>query len=289
MVTMRDVASEVGLSVTTVSRALNNFEDVAELTRLRIQEVARRLDYHPNVMARGLQTSRANAIGLVIPPILHLPYDAFWLEFIGGMSASCAHAGVDLLLSPVDAEEQMNQGFKRLIRGRRVDGLLICDVRRSDPRIAYLRKHELPFVAFGRTTGDLNYPYIDVDGAAGAMQAMDHLVALGHRHIAYLGVDPDFSFSHFRLTGYRQALEQAGLQYDTRLVFEGLTGPMAAVTLASLLSSPNRPTAILVSADFLARETLKVAQTLGISIPDDLSIIVFDDSLLVQQSDPPLT
>lgn len=289
MVTMKDVAREVGLSVTTVSRALNNYDDVAEATRARIQKVAHRLDYHPNVMARGLQTSRANAVGLVIPPILHRAYDAFWLEFIGGMSACCARDGVDLLLSAVDAIEQMDHGFRRLVRGGRVDGLLICDIRRADPRIRYLQKHHLPFVVFGRTIGEHDYSYIDVDGLGGARQATEHLIDLGHRRIAYLGVDPDFSFSHFRLAGYREALADAGIPYDERIVHEGLTDATATPVMAQLLDLQDRPTAVFASADFLALTAIRTARAIGLTVPRDLSVVVFDDNLLVQQADPPLT
>lgn len=289
MVTMKDVAGEVGLSVTTVSRALNNHDDVAERTRERIQAIAHRLDYHPDAMARSLQNRRSNAIGLVIPPFLHRAYDAFWLEFIGGTAASCGHSGADLLVSAVDSVEQMNHGFKRLVRGRRVDGLLLCDTRRNDPRIRYLQNHQLPFVSFGRTTGQQDYPYIDVDGAAGVMQAMEQLISLGHRRIAYMGVDPDFSFSHFRLSGYREALARAGIPCDPDLVHEGLSEVAATVVTAKLLDLRDRPTAVFTSADFLALAVLRTARFAGLAVPRDLSVAVFDDNLLVQHADPPLT
>jgi LacI family transcriptional regulator len=286
---MKDVAREVGLSITTVSRALNNYDDVAERTRARIQEVARALDYHPNVVARSLQNSQANTIGLVIPSVPHRAYHAFWSEFIGGMATTCARSGRDVLLSTVNAQDGHDHSFQRLVRGRRVDGLLICDVRRADTRIAYLQKQHLPFVAFGRTTGQHTFPYIDVDGAAGALQAMDHLIQLGHRRIAYLGVDPDFSFSHFRLSGYREALRRAELPCADELVHEGLSEVAAMTALGHLLTSPNRPTAIFAAADFLALAALKAARNGGFSVPDDLSLVVFDDNLLVQHADPPLT
>src|SRR5438270_3171610 len=118
-VTIKDIAREVGLSVTTVSRALNNHDDVSVETRTLVHEVALRLDYHPNAMARSLQNRRADAIGLVIPPILHRAYDAFWLDFIGGAASACANAGSDLLLSAVSSSEGANDDVKRLARGRR--------------------------------------------------------------------------------------------------------------------------------------------------------------------------
>jgi LacI family transcriptional regulator len=289
MVTMKDVAREVGLSVTTVSRALNNFDDVAEETRARIQEVARALDYHPNAAARSLQNSRSNAVGLVIPPVFHRAYDAFWLEFIAGMAATCAHRGVDLVLSASDTPRELNGSFQRLVRSRRVDGVLICDVRRTDPRIAYLLKHRLPFVAFGRTTGEQNFSFIDVDGAAGVAAAVDHLIALGHQRIAYLDVDPSFGFAHYRLAGYRAALARAGLPDAPELIHEGLSAPTASAAAARLFALPNRPTAVFAAADSLALAVLKAARTAGLAVPRDLSLAVFDDNAVVQQAEPALT
>jgi LacI family transcriptional regulator len=289
MVTIKDIAREVGLSVTTVSRALNNHDDVSVGTRRLVHEVARRLDYHPNAMARSLQNSRADAIGLLIPPILHRAYDAFWLDFIGGAASACATAGSDLLLSAVSTSDGANDDFKRLARGRRVDGLLLCDIQQADPRIEYLRRTSLPFVAFGRTMGPQNYSFIDVDGAAGVRQAVEHLIQLGHRRIGYLGVSTKFSFSSFRLRGYQDALARAGIGYDERLVHEGLTAPMAAAVMARLLDLSDRPTAVFASADFLALAAVKTARTMALDIPADLSVVVFDDGALVEGADPPLT
>lgn len=287
--TVKDIARQVGLSVTTVSRALNDHADVAQTTKARIRAAADALDYHPNAAARSLQNNRSNALGLVIPLALHRSYDAFWLEFIGGMAASCARHGVDLLLSAAEGEEEGPQSFQRLVRSRRVDGLVLCDIRADEPRIRQLQKLRVPFVAFGRTTEQADYSYIDVDGAAGSLEGMQHLTRLGHRRIAYLGLDPTFGFSYFRLAGYREAFQQPGLQYDPDLVFEGLTEETAPVVADKLCTMVNRPTAVLTAADFLALAVLRAARAHGLAVPDDLSVVVFDDNLPVQHADPPLT
>jgi LacI family transcriptional regulator len=289
MVTIKDVAREVELSVTTVSRALNGYDDVAEDTRSRIEAAARALDYHPNVMARSLQNSRSNAVGLVIPPYFHHASDAFWLEFIGGVASACAHRGVDLILSATDGPGGAEERFRRLTRSRRVDGVLICDVLRSDPRIGYLQKHRLPFVAFGRTTDNQNYSFVDVDGGAGVIQAMEHLLSLGHQRIAYLDVDQSFGFAHFRLEGYRTALAQAGLPYDPELVKDGLNDRSALAAAEQIFALPDCPTAIFAAADFLALAVLKAARSAGLNVPGEISVAAFDDNPMVQQANPPLT
>lgn len=289
MTTIKDVARHVGLSITTVSRALNNYDDVSDGTRLRIQQAAHALDYHPNAAARSLKGRRADAIGLSIPPVLHRSYDAFWLDFIGGTAEACAQRGVDLLISMANAHDAGGRHFQRIVRQRRVDGMLICDVRLHDARIAYLQRHRWPFVAFGRTAGECVYPFIDIDGTAGVCEAVMYLIGLGHRRIAYLGVDPDYGFSHYRFAGYRDALRRAGLACDPRLVCQGLTEDSCLSAIAALLALPQPPTAIVAAADFLALGALQAARTAGLSVPDDLSLISFDDNMLVQSADPPLT
>jgi LacI family transcriptional regulator len=289
MATIKDVARAVGLSITTVSRALNGYDDVAETTRARILEAARALDYHPNAVARSLQGNRANAIGLVFPLVLHRSYDTFWLEFIGGMAATCSARGVDLLVSATDGRSEVGQGFKRLARGRRVDGLVICDVLRHDPRITYLRERTIPFVAFGRTAEPEGYSFIDVDGQAGVQQAIGHLLDLGHRRIAYLGLDLDFGFSYHRFRGYRSALRTAGLPCEQALVYHGLTEADVPAVIDALLALQPPPTALFAAADFLALAAMKAVRAAGLEIPTDLSLAVFDDSPLVQHAEPPLT
>jgi LacI family transcriptional regulator len=158
-----------------------------------------------------------------------------------------------------------------------------------DPRIAHLQKHHLPFVAFGRTTGKHDYSYIDVDGEAGVNQAMEHLLQLGHRRIAYLGVHPNFGFSHYRLAGYCQALKRAGLPYDQALIHQGLSESSAGAAMRGLLALSERPTAVFAAADFLGLAALKRAREHGLSVPKDLSVSVFDDSSFVQHAEPPLT
>lgn len=289
MATIKDVAREVGCSVTTVSRALNGHDDVSEATGQRIQEVARQLDYYPNAVARSLQNQRAGAIGLLVPRILHRTYDTFWLEFIGGMASACSAHGIDLVLSAIESHPGTSAGFLRLVRSGRVDGVVICDVLRSDPRVGYLQKHRMPFVAFGRTRSEQGYPYIDVDGAAGVGMAVDRLAAYGHRRIAFLGLDPDFGFSYFRLAGFRNAMVQHRLPVRDEDICEGLSESTAPERIARLLTGVERPTALVAAADFLAMAALREAHALELAVPGDLSLVVFDDNSMVQHTDPPLT
>jgi LacI family transcriptional regulator len=290
MATLKDVAREARLSVTTASRALNNYDDVAQDTRALVVRVAAELGYHPNHIARSLQGTRVNAVGLVIPQLVHRYVDSFWLEFIAGVTTACGDAGFDLVLCTGKDLHAEHAHYQRLVKSRRVDGVIACDIRVRDPRITFLRQSHAPFVAFGRVLGHDDYSWVDVDGALGVQAAVEHLLALGHRRIAYLGSPRAFSFTHFRHEGYLNALFAAGIAYDEELVVEDLgtqADPDPAVRALLALSKP--PTAIIACADFIAMGALRALRGLGVSVPEEMSVVAFDDTLVTQHAEPPLT
>ena len=290
MATLKDVARVAGLSVTTVSRALNNYDDVAADTRERVNRLASELGYYPNHIARSLQGTRVHAVGLVIPQLVHRYLDTFWLEFIAGVTSVCGDAGFDLLLCTGKDLHAEHEHYQRLVTSRRVDGVIVCDLRVRDPRISFLSKSDAPFVAFGRVLGQDDFSWVDVDGAFGVRTAVEHLLALGHRRIGYLGTPRAFSFTHFRHEGYSEALFVAGIGYDRHLVVEDLDvssdlhGP-----IRQLLALAEPPTAFVACADFLAAGALRTIRSLKKCVPGDISLIAFDDTLITQQTEPPLT
>jgi len=290
MATIKDVARLANLSVTTASRALNNHSDVAPTTRAHVVRVAESLGYHPNHAARSLQGTRTDTIGLVIPRLVHRYVDSFWLEFIGGAGMTCADADLDLLLSSGDDLSAEHAHYQRLIRSRRVDGMILCDVRVRDPRVTFLQTHAAPFVTFGRTLGDDDYSWVDVDGAAGIQLAVEHLHGLGHQRILFLGTGREYSFSHCRFEGYQTGLAHAGIAYDPDLVVQDLgVGDDLYAPLSRAASLPNPPTAVIACADFLAAGTLNVLRGIGTAVPDHMSLLAFDDTLLTQHAEPPIT
>jgi LacI family transcriptional regulator len=290
MSTIKDVASAAGVSITTASRALNNYSDVAAATRARILAAAEQLGYHPNHTARSLQGTRTQTIGLVIPQLVHRQLDSFWLEFISGVSAACGEADYDLLLNTARDLLAERAHYARMVRSGRVDGVILCDVRVRDARVSFLQEEEARFVAFGRTLGSDDYSWIDVDGAAGVREAVEHLLTLGHRRIAFLGTPREYSFSHFRHEGYLQALLHAGLPYDEQLVQEDLdAGTPVGSVLERLLALSRPPTALIACADFIATNVMRDLRRLGVQVPADLSVVAFDDSVLTQREEPPLT
>jgi LacI family transcriptional regulator len=275
-VTLKTIADETGYSVTTVSRALAGYDDVSERTRHLVQQTAERLGYYPNFTARQLQSQRTQAIGFVLPHVSSQFSDPFFAQLVAGICDTLAAHHYDLRLAPLSAAEGEVAVYRRLVRGHVVDGLLLIHGRRHDERIAYLHQHDVPFVLFGRTQLALDYPYIDVDGRVGTFRLMEHIIAQGHRHIAYLALPRSLTHGWARYEGFRQALEAHGLR--PAYVAEGdLTQASAEPFVAHVLGLPTPPTAIIAANDLMALGVLDSLTRRGIRPGEDVAVAGFDD------------
>ncbi|MBC7249717.1 MAG: LacI family DNA-binding transcriptional regulator [Anaerolineae bacterium] len=290
-VTLKDIARHVGVSVTTVSRALGGYDDVAETTRQKILRAAEELGYYPSVTARQLQKQRTDTIGFVIPTFGPRFSDPFFSELLAGIGNEAARHNFDLLVctrSPDSPEEE--EAYRRLVDGRRVDGMLVVRTRVDDPRLSFLKQRHFPFVAFGRSHADENSPYLDVDGHHGLYQAVRHLIDLGHRRIAYISAPLNLTFALHRLQGYRDALQEGGLKYDEELVHVGyLTEEDGYQAAHRLLALDRPPTAIAVANDLMALGAMRAAHERGLTVGRDVAITGFDDIPLAAHAHPPLT
>ena len=287
--TLKDVAREAGLSVTTVSRALNGHNDVAEETKRLVQEAADSLGYSPNLSARRLKTQYSRTIGLILPvENLHFS-NPFFSSMFGGIVEYSAEHGYELNVTTPKGEESVTALYSQYIRGRRVDGFIVVRVDGDDERIALLQELEFPFVAFGHTPG-VTYPYVDDDGAAGIQAALAHLVELGHHRIAFISEPRHLAKAETRYQGYLQGLAAHGLPYDPELVVEGnfrqRSGRLSAVQLLALTP---RPTAIVTANDLVALGAMNAAHEQGLVIGRDISITGFDDIMVAEYANPPLT
>ena len=211
-VTLRDIAQKVGKSVTTVSRALNDYDDVGPETKARVLQVAEELGYSPSTLAQRLRKKRAETLGLSLPTYGPRFSDPFFSEFIAGVGNKASQRGYDLLVSTHPPGDEESQAYHQSIRGRRVDGFLVVRTRRVDTRIDILREAGFPFVAFGRTEGELDFPFVDMDGTQGMQLVADHLLQLGHKRIAYISPPGELMFAHYRMKGLRETLAKAGIQ-----------------------------------------------------------------------------
>ena len=287
-VTLKTIAEEAGVSITTVSRALAGYGDVNEQTRRRIIEIAERLGYQPNLAARHLRSKRTYTIGMVIPRTAHYS-DPFFMELVAGVGKQASEHGYDLLLSAQMQGEEELSAYRRMVAGGRVDGMIVARVLWQDPRIAYLRQVYHPFVAFGRTE-DPAHPYIDVDGAEGMYQLVAHLVEYGHKRIALIQSPRELAFTADRCGGYRRGLEAFDLPYREEYVIQGnLTRHSGRLAAEKLLALPTPPSAIIACNDLMALGASEAVHARGLRVGRDVAIAGFDDIPEATTATPPLT
>ena len=208
----------LGLTESTVSRALNNYPDISPKTRDRVQKVAMELGYNANPAARRLATGVAEAVAYIMPKNHGLMSEPFVSQLLSGISQSLAQRGWDLLVTQSPSAEEDEKVIRELVTSGRVSGIVISRPYRSDPRIRMLKELKFPFIVHGRSGDSDDYAWYDVDSKGAFVEAVDHLVALGHKRIGLIGGPTYYSFSQSRLEGYREALAHNGLSYDDRLV-----------------------------------------------------------------------
>jgi LacI family transcriptional regulator len=289
-VTLQDIADRLGISVSTVSRALAGYSDIAKETRARVLQAAEEMGYRPNISARRLQQQRTETLGFIIPT--HGPRfsDPFFSELLTGIGNEAAEQEYDLLVSTRAPGGEELKTYKRMVMEQRVDGMLVVRTRQKDARIAYLLKENFPFVAFGRSDLEASFPYLDVDSRRGLRHIVQHLIDRGHRRIAYISAPMGLMFASHRLAGYKEALATNGIPFDQGLVIEGeLTERSGYAATIQFLSENPRPSAIVACNDLMALGAISAAQKLGLAVGRDLAITGFDDVPLAAHAHPPLT
>lgn len=284
---LKQLSARLGLSPTTVSRALNGYTDVSEATRARVEQAARELGYQPNLAARRLALGRADAVGIVYPVDTDFMGNPLFLEMIAGVSDRLDAAGIDVLLA-VAREQTELRTYERLVRGRRVDGLIVAHTRVVDERIEYLKRSGFPFVGYGRTGNPEGFAWLDFDNEAGSVDAVRRLVALGHRRIAYVHAPLAMNFAHQRHAGFLRGMGEAGVPVHPELIVPGSLDRRGGYAAGrGLLALPERPTAILVDNNLGGVGVVRALLQAGIGIGREVSVIVNDgvppDTLLIDQ------
>lgn len=290
-VTIRDVARKLNLSITTVSRALDGYDDVAEETRSLVMQAAQEMGYVPNRAARMLRRQRSDTIGYILPAEAPRFYDPFFSEFIAGLADEAAEKGFDLLVSTaVPGVEDEVSCYKRWMQERKVDGFVLNRVRVQDWRIRALAQQGMPFVTLERSRDEINYPSIEVDGAAGMKLIIRHLVGLGFQRIAYLGGPEDLVIQADRFEGYCQGLGEVGLPVNHLLIGAGdLTRSGGYEAARDLLGRLELPAALVCVNDLTAIGALHAAHERGLVIGQELAVSGFDGIDETAHTEPPLT
>lgn len=282
-VTINDVARTAGVSVATVSKVINGRYGVSASTLVKVQEVIEQLGYESSLVARSLRSSRTNVIGILVAE-----FEPFSTELLKGTSQAIAGTGYELLAYSGGGSTTPKVGWEKRYLSR-LSGTLIDGAILVTPTVVEADSG-VPVVAVDPHAGPAGLPTIDSDNFAGAVTATEHLLGLGHRRIGFLAGRPDLESSRLREEGYRAALASAGIDVDPELVrVAGYRRETAHSPAHELLTLDQPPTAIFAANDQSALGTLDVARELGLSVPDDLSLIGFDNIPESAMTTPPLT
>lgn len=285
---LEEIAKLSGVSRSTVSRVINDDPNVSQTTRDKVLEVVRRVNYHPNAVARGLAAGRTRVLGLVIPMgVSALFTDPYFPLLIQGISSACNAHDHSVMLWLADPEYE-RRTIRQIMHNGLIDGVIVASMLMDDPVVKALADNDLPFILVGRHPTDDRMNYVDVDNVNAAREAVAHLLRLGYRRVATITGPLNMIGGADRLDGYRAALKDRGLAADTDLIVEGdFTEDGGYAAMQQLL--PRQPEAVFAASDTMALGALRALRAAGRRVPEDIALVGFDDMPFATRADPPLT
>ncbi|MFK7765189.1 MAG: LacI family DNA-binding transcriptional regulator [Roseobacter sp.] len=276
-VTISDMAHALGLTKSTVSRAMNGYADISEATKLRVRRMAEKMNYHPLSHAQAIKTGRTRSLGLVLQLSDHDAQRPFLAEFLAGVSSGAHAVGWTLTVAASDSHDDMIETFRALLRDGKADGFILPRAICNDPRVKLLREADVPFVLFGRQDDDTDCAWFDILGEDAMRDAVLHLAKLGHSRIGYINGGAQYAYAALREDGFRLGMHKAGLNVDEALIIQDVVTIKAGARAAhALLGRDDRPTALIYAVDFAALGAYEAAAQLGLSVGSDLSIVGYD-------------
>ena len=291
MVTIKDVARRAGVSITTVSRALNGYPEVSPDTRRRVLAVAREMGYRANAIARSLVTKRTRTLGVLISGLRRDDgAGGFVLELLCGMNDAAADREYELILFHTDPARQRRKSYRDLCHERQVDGVIVMGLRLDDPYLREVLEAEIPCVFIDVALEGANVGYVTSANAEGARLAIAHLARHGHRHVAFVNGHDRADVSRHRMAGVRRSCAELGIPLPSHRVLNGgFDEEQARRAVAELLRHDGEVTAVFCASDRMAIGAIRAARDAGLRVPADLSVVGFDDIVLAQYVTPPLT
>jgi DNA-binding LacI/PurR family transcriptional regulator len=286
--TIADIAKRAGLTKAAVSFALNGQPGVSAETRQRVLDIAKELGWQPNSAARALSDGRAGAFGLVIDrPASTLQIESFFMQLIAGIQGELSGDHIALLFTMAQGQSAEAELYRTWWAQRRVDGVFLVDLQLNDARVPLLKGLGLPTVVVGSPLGAGTLPAIWTDDARSAEMVVEHLVGLGHRRLARVTGMAHFWHTKIRTDAFNAAARTNGV--SATFVEADYTSEHGAEATRELLRAPERPTAILYDNDVMALAGLKAIQSAGLRVPDDVSVVAWEDSPLCELVHPALT
>lgn len=285
-VTLKDIAERVGVTESTVSRVLNGIPKASEETRQEILKVASELNYIPNEVARSLVNKKTNTIGLIISDISNL----YFSTVADGIENIASQNNYSVIISTTGGNEAQELKYIRIFREKRVDGLIYISGKMPRSCEEALQSIEIPVVIVSRHIHS-NLPSIHIDNVKESKKAVQHLIDNGHKNIAMIsGVYKDIESGALRVRGYRKALKENGIEFNPDLIFEGDFKIDSGIkAMKEILQIVPRPTAVFAGSDEMAVGAIKTIKKAGLNVPDDISVIGFDNNIIAKVSDPELT
>lgn len=272
---LKNLAQQLGISETTVSRALNGYPEVSERTRKRVLAAAEEFGYRPNPMARSLASGRTNVVGIIHALVANDLADPMFMQIIGGMVEALEARQMDLIMAPVSPVNEL-RAYEHMVKERRVDGLIVGRTRLYDERVAFLAQHGLPFVAHGRTRVNEPHAWFDYDNESGMRIAVEHLLAHGHQRIALMSAPVNMNFARQRYDSFLQVMQDAGITVDPAYLKDNSNDRRGGYrAMQQFLASSTPPTAVIVDNHMAGVGAVRALLDAGLVIGRDLSLIVW--------------
>lgn len=285
-VTLKDIGKEIGVSATTVSRALNNKPDISYETKQKIKEVAKRLGYSPNALARSLKAKKTSSIGVLIADIA----DPFFAPVVKGIENTAREMGYSIILCDTGEEYEQEKLALQMMLEKRVDGLLITPSQTEYGDILELKRKKIPFVLLGRHFDLVESDYVTTDDIKGAFSVTDYLIKKSHKKILFINGPNYISSAKERLVGYKRALQEHAILFDKSLVKEGALKMEDGYRIMNeILSARTKFTAVFAYCDFVILGVMQALEEAKLKIPEDIAIVGYDDVAFARFLQVPLT
>ncbi|GGC83374.1 LacI family transcriptional regulator [Thalassobacillus devorans] len=291
-VTIKDVAKQANVAPSTVSRVLTDSPRISEKTKRKVRKVMEEMGYHLNFSGRMLVQQSTQTIGVVMKGSSSHSFDnPFFSDVLRGISASCHKHDYSINITTGDSEDAIYRDVIKMVQGKRVDGVIVLYSKEDDQVVPYLRERNFPFVMIGKPTADAkDIIYVDNDNVQASKEVAEFLINLGHEKIGYIGGDTHFEVTTARLTGFQQAVAAYGIDIPDRFYKNiQLNSGDAKKAVGELLSVDEPPTALIVTDDFNALTVMLALQEQGIRIPEEMSVISFNNTIISRLANPPLT
>lgn len=284
--TIYDIAAEAGVSRATVSRVLNDKPDVSPATRAKVLKVLSKHRFVRNQSAANLAGAQSDTVGLIIPNL-----ESRWAtEILSGIGEAASNAQRQLLLATTASESAYEENWLQFLGSHSVAGVLMILAASSSQRLLQIKESNLPLVLVDYHGYDVPVPHVRAANFDGAYAAVKHLIGLGHRRIATITGDPRYGCAKERLEGYRSALKDSGLPVDPKLISEGnFKEELGMKHTRRWMAMPDPPTAIFCGNDLTAFGAMQALKEMGRRVPEDVSLVGFDDLPGAERTDPGLT